>query len=479
MKPDSALPSFRFKRKPLPMQRGIWLGLIIYGALVAIIFWIVLYTSFLRQYRDTSIRQLQNMAWNITEHYGEDNFYNMISALAQSNSSSVQVISEDQNDPVYSFSGDGAEETLQAAGLTRKEIFRQLDASDGSVFLTLDDPRNDYSWNVQLIVMGISNNSRQVLIAAHSTAEVALVQRTMLSRFGIAIVFVMLLAIFVGFLLAQFFARPFRHLNQDARRMSRGAYDTQFREEGPREARELAETLRAAETEFAATEQLRRDFVANISHDMKTPLTVIRAYAELIDSFSGDIPEKRAVHVDQIIRETDHLTGLINDMLELAKLQSGTIKLNWTWFSVTDLLQSTFERLQMRHNGESLHFSIEAKKDYEVHGDRRLLARAVYNLMNNAVKYSPDRKDIDVRIRPAGGKLLIEIRDHGIGISEEDLPNIWNRFYRAPSRSEEITGSGMGLNIVSEIFKSHHANYGAASKPGEGSTFWFVLTYKE
>jgi signal transduction histidine kinase len=289
----------------------------------------------------------------------------------------------------------------------------------------------------------------------------------------------MLLAIFLALALAQFFTRPFRHLNQDARQMSRGDFTAVFRKEGPLEARELAETLQTAQTEFAATEQLRRDFIANISHDMKTPLTVIRAYAELIDSFSGDIPEKRAAHIDQILKETDHLNNLINDMLELAKLQSGTIQLDWNWFSLNDLIEETFERLQLRHDGEMLEFTYDAAADYQVHGDRRLLARALYNLMNNAVKYSPERKQIDVRAVPSGGKLRIEIRDHGIGISEEDLPSVWNRFYRAPSRSEEITGSGMGLNIASEIFKSHHSKYGAKSRLGEGSTFWFVLTYKE
>ena len=465
-------PTFK---NPWQMRNGLWVGFLFFSAIAALLFWVFLYMYFEVHYRKQVTDNLSKIAWEITEQYGSSNFEQSIAILAKTNHYFAQIISEKDHKVLLSYTNEGTPGEPQSSQIADETLFSRLDETDGYCFYYAGDSSSRSQWAVQAIVIANEGGYRHVLVLSCSTAEIDMVKHMLFNRGGISLAIVLALSAVFAFFFSNFYARPFRHLNDAAVLMAAGKFDTDFIQEGPQEAVQLAKTLNQAEKEFRATEALRRDFIANISHDMKTPLTVIRAYAEMIDAFSGEIPKKRTEHVEKIIGETDRLTDLINELMDLSRLQSGTLQLHYETFSINGLIQTVISRIRIKDMAEGFHIYLCAQRDYTVRADRQLLLRAVYNLLHNAVKYSGSSKKIEINLIPQGHELLVQITDHGIGISAAEAPHIWDRFYRSPKLGSQIHGNGIGLNIVSEIFKNHHIPYGVESKAGRGSTFWFII----
>ena len=238
--------------------------------------------------------------------------------------------------------------------------------------------------------------------------------------------------------------------------------------------------MEMAAREFQATEELRRDFIANISHDMKTPLTVIKMYAEMIQSISGDNPEKRQEHLEHILREAESLSEFINNSIDLARLQSKTWELKRAGFDIRHLIQSTVELFEIHKELEGFLIFVEAEEGLLAFADRNLISRVLNNLISNAIKFTADNKQIDVRAVKRHGRILVSVKDYGQGIAEEQLPYVWNRYYRVNPHEKNKSGTGLGLHIVKEIIELHGGNYGVESRQGQGSTFWFeVYAWKD
>ncbi|SDB03689.1 sensor histidine kinase [Eubacterium oxidoreducens] len=468
--------SFKLHKHRLKMRMSLWIGFILFGVLITIIFFLMLFTYIQVHFVQQSNNAMQDAAWDIVSEYGNDDFEETIAILARNNGYLIQIISEETGLPVLSYNRNGKISQPQVS-IEIKDLFTRMDDSHGYCFYTIEDPSYQSNRSAQAIVLSVENGYRQVLVVSQSMLEMESLNRILIHRVGIVFGLTIALAFLIGLILASYFTRPFRHIIQTAATMEKGDYSAHFSEDsGPYEAVSLAQTLNKVSAEFNATEQMRRDFVANISHDMKTPLTVIKAYAEMLDAFSADIPQKRAEHLARIISETDNMTELINELLELSRLQSHSFSLHLSVFSLNNMVRMVFDRIKIMSFAEHATLHLEADRDYSVRADLTLLHRAVYNLVSNALKYSADSKDVVVRIdSTVTGQTRLSVIDHGIGISQEDLTQIWNRFYRSPNHGNEIRGNGIGLNIVKEIFEAHHCEYGAVSTLGEGSTFWFTL----
>lgn len=344
-----------------------------------------------------------------------------------------------------------------------------------------DNPENNTengtSQYAAAIVLANHNGYREILVISHGTAEIDGLMQLLYRRGYFVLAISMAVAFFIGLLLARFYAHPFANMDKEAQKMGQGKFDAHFREDdGPLEAVRLAKTLNQAEREFQENEQIRRDFIANISHDMKTPLTVIKAYAEMLDTFSADIPEKRSEHLNRILTETDHMTDLINELLELSSLQAGVIRLHYETYSLNAQVSAVLDRIRLKDYADNFDLKLYADRQYQIHADRQLIHRALYNLVSNAVKYSGNSREVYVTITSiSGNHVRVQVIDHGIGIAPEDQPHIWERFYRSPDTGNQIRGNGIGLNIVAEIFRYHHFDYGVISTPGKGSIFWFTF----
>ncbi len=290
------------------------------------------------------------------------------------------------------------------------------------------------------------------------------------------------LIIFGAFLISIFFSnsitRPIVQISKSALKLPQGEFHLETKRRQFSEIKELTETLNSASDEIAKAEDLRKELMANISHDLRTPLTMIKAYAEMIRDLSGNNPEKREKHLKVIIDETDRLSSLVTDILDLSKLQSGVAELNTEVFDFSRHLSDLASRFVLLNEVRDHDIVLKAEPDIYIKADITKLDQVVYNFINNAINYSKDDKTVTIRLyRKAGSIVRFEVQDKGIGIDEENIKYVWDRYYKVKSDGETHirakSGSGLGLSIVKGVLEMHKFNYGVDSKPGVGSTFWF------
>ncbi|MGG0238965.1 ATP-binding protein [Bacillus rhizoplanae] len=219
-------------------------------------------------------------------------------------------------------------------------------------------------------------------------------------------------------------------------------------------------------------EKTRKEFISGVSHELKTPLSVIRSFAEGIkDGVSKDT----TYYTDVILEETDNMNRLIIEMLELAKLESGTYKLEIEAFSIGELIQQVYTKLLFSIEEKDLHVELALDPTIYVQANRNRIEQVVVNLLSNAIRYTPNGKQVKLSVIEYEETVKVEIENNGTPIPEESLDKIWDRFYRLDtSRSRHTGGTGLGLSIVKNILELHHADYGVYNKEN-GVAFYFEL----
>lgn len=283
-------------------------------------------------------------------------------------------------------------------------------------------------------------------------------------------VVMLVIALFLALFLAKHISRPIVKINDTAKTLAQGNYDVTFNETGYREIAELGHTMNYATTELSKTEALRRDLIANVSHDLRTPLTMITGYSEVMRDLPG---ENTPENVQIIIDEATRLTTLVNDMLDISKLQSGTQPYNRTDFNLTESIRTILLRYSKLTD---YNITFTADRDVVVNADELKISQVVYNLVNNAITYTGSDKVVDIRQILHDGKVRVEVRDTGEGIPQDKLNDIWDRYYKVDKAHKRAQiGTGLGLSIVKTILDMHGGAYGVQSQEGCGSTFWFEL----
>lgn len=278
--------------------------------------------------------------------------------------------------------------------------------------------------------------------------------------------------------ISRLLSKPIVEMNKEAGKLARADYSCSFEGGHFTETKQLAGSLNDATRKLSQIDELRKDLIANVSHDIKTPLTSIRAYAEMIRDISGDKPEKREEHLDVIISEADYLDKLVVDMSELSKLQSGTYVLKESNFDLVQVMKKVVHLNSVMIEEGKLHVTIEAPDTLIVYGDEIKITEVIYNFFSNAIKHTPEGRNIILRAFACEDEetVRVEVQDEGEGIPKEELPLIWDRYQKSSrSFSRSMSSTGLGLSIVKAILDSHHAEYGVESEPGKGSTFWFEL----
>ena len=294
----------------------------------------------------------------------------------------------------------------------------------------------------------------------------------------ILIVSVMLLVLGLGisYFLARLIETPIVRIIRSAKKFGQGDYSAKFDGHGYTETEILADTLNYAASEISKVDSLRRDLIANISHDLRTPLTMVKAYAEMVRDLSGDDPVKRREHIGIIIEESDRLAALVNDILDLSKLESGTMEINPVKFSITKKIYEIMGRYTLLSEKDGYKFFVTANNDFETEADIIKIEQVLYNLINNAVNYTGEDKTVYItQLIKDENTARIEITDTGKGIEPELMPLIFDRYYRAEKSRREVIGTGLGLSIVKQILKQHNFKFGVRSELNIGSTFWFEV----
>ncbi len=290
--------------------------------------------------------------------------------------------------------------------------------------------------------------------------------------------FVIFAAILVSYWLARKISSPLIKMKMEASKLSKADYDVVFDGGSFAETKELATTLNRASHELGRVDELRRDLMANVSHDIRTPLTNIQAYAEMIRDVSGDNPAKREKHLNVIIRETEYMTKLVNEMSELSQMQSGNYELK---YENINLLEKVEEIVELDHPmivNAGVLLEIDIDSSIMIYADDLKIGEVIHNFLSNSIKHTESGKHIWIRgyVLQDEETIRFEMSDEGEGIPEDQIHDIWNRYQKSSkSFSRTLTSTGLGLAIVKAILDRHQAMYGVESKLGEGTTFWFEL----
>jgi signal transduction histidine kinase len=287
------------------------------------------------------------------------------------------------------------------------------------------------------------------------------------------VITIVALAIYIGvaFAVSRSISAPIESMSKKAKSLSLYDYDVTFDEKGPQEIRELAEALNSSTQELKKLSATQKELIANISHDLRTPLTMISGYSEVMRDFPDEVtPENMQIIID----ETARLNSLVNDLLTVSKLQSGTQSIDVKEISITRVINDTVKRYEKLLEHKDYTIKFESDGEVFVLADETRLLQVVYNLINNAINYTGDDKTVTVKQEISDGVVRISVIDTGEGISEENLPLIWDRYYKVDKvHKRAILGTGLGLSIVKNILLLHGSRFGVSSEVGTGSIFWF------
>ncbi len=459
----------------ISLRARLCLGFILFTVIVFALLWffeIVLLEGF---YYVSKIKETQKAAISLISAYGSEDFEEYLTDLSVSNQLCVEIL-DSRSRVLYERDVLNQKCLLHGPHNYLNGLLMKLQNDrDGVVSMNFYDEHI----GLETLLLGCT---------LHDGEEVQgyLFLNTPLEPMGTAVnilkellmlisILLLVIGVLISFYLSNRLSVPIVRLTHSAHRLAHGDFNTKFEGGSYREVDELARTLTYAEQQISRVDSMQRDLIANVSHDLRTPLTMLKAYAEMIRDLSGDNPVKRNAHLQVIIEETDRLTMLVNDILDLSKLENGSLKPEMQTFDITERLHDIIARYKgvSEKMGYHIHFTPDTAT--QVTCDPAQIERVICNLINNAINYTGEDKNVFVRQVNTPEGVRIEVRDTGEGIDEAKIQRIFDKYYRSENHKREVVGTGLGLSIVKAILKMHEFHYGVSSKLGEGSVFWFLI----
>jgi signal transduction histidine kinase len=357
----------------------------------------------------------------------------------------------------------------------RPEIIQALNGHTGSIIR--------FSKTLQTVLLYVAvpldfGQTRWVVRTALSLSSINQLLSELFNKLLLLVVALLMLIFGVGVYVYRKINPPLEEIRHGADRFAHGRFAAKLPDYQVREISELAVALNQMATQLDSLENLRREFVANVSHELKTPVTSIQGFAETLLEGAMDNPEDLDRFLRIIARQSGRLTDIIDDLLTLSRLESAPLDelLAIDSYVLCDILESCREACRSRAEEKDIAVNIECSGEIEVMADRSLLTQAVINLIENAVKYSPEHTTVTVSGARDGRQVRITVADQGPGIPEHHVPRLFERFYRADkARSRRLGGTGLGLAIVKHIAGVHKGEVGVVTRIGEGSTFIILL----
>ncbi len=317
------------------------------------------------------------------------------------------------------------------------------------------------------------------LVVAEPAASLSIVFNDLTSRLMFSGLIGVAAALALGFLLSQSVAAPLRNIARAARSVARGSYRQRVTATGPSEVRELAATFNRMTEEVQRSQQTLRDFLANISHELKTPLTSIRGFSEAIQDGTIDDPEGISRSARIISAESNRVLRLVEELLDLSRIESGQVLMRQEDLDLGELLDHVREIFALRAEESGVRLEMEESRVPHVRGDFDRLEEVLTNLLDNAFRHTPAGGAVQVAARPVTPAMVqVTVADTGAGIAPEDVPHLFDRFYRAhdgESANGQSKGYGLGLAICREIVRAHGGDIWATSEVARGTTFAFTL----
>lgn len=402
----------------------------------------------------------------VTKNYINNKNYNELNMLAYKNNICIEIL--DDEGLKYS-SGASNSCILLDSKIIKKNKEKFISGDDRTVNFTA----YNYNYNDELLIYGEKLSDGSIIFISTPLKIMGSILVIIQKEFIYCSIVIIVISLIAAYFLSRKFSNPIIRITKESKKMARGNYDVEFKESSIEEINELAQTLNNTSIELSKTENLRRELLANVSHDLKTPLTLIKANAEMVHDLTYDNAEKRNKNLDVIIKETDRLNMLVEDILDLSKAQSKTMKLDLKRLNLVELVKTILTRYEVLKEKNGYNIIFNSDKEFVIKADRKRLEQVIYNLINNAINYTGKDKLVTVNLVDKKNKVRFEVIDTGKGINKEDINYIWDKYYKADKSYHRVTvGTGLGLSIVKNILEMHNFKYGVETSK-KGTKFYF------
>ena len=445
----------------------LWFAFSLFALLVVVVFVLVQNALVVRQYRESTLGMLREANERMTEEIASSRnsarLERRLINIANDYGLTVALFYED-GENVYDLT-EQSDYTSLAASLRE-----QRDAGKMSTFLISDQEGEIALASATAVGGQPAFLYLSASMQGHLDLETGLRWMSVIT----ALVAVVLAFVVSGFVAATI-TRPVTEVTARARELARGNYQIAFRKDYYcAEIRELADVLDHARLEISKADIMQKELIANVSHDFKTPLTMIKAYASMIREISGDNKKKRDANAKVIIDECDRLTMLVSDLLDLSKLRAGmNSEEKRTVFNLSEEVCAVAGRFSYLSETEGYDIETQIEDGLYIRANKDRIAQVFYNLIGNAVNYTGEDKRVRVKLFRKGTNARFEVIDSGKGIPADEVDTIWDRYYRSgASHKRPVSGTGLGLSIVKNILLQHDCPFGVISEQGKGSCFW-------
>lgn len=460
------------------MRFKLWAGMMALIVIVLILLWlfqIVFLESFYTNMQISGVEKEAVAIMGLMNKDSKAEYENKLDALAFKYNMSIELIDSEGN-TAFSTGTTGARGQMPMM-MTGSRVKAYQQAMVGN---TVETPLTHPRFGNKFMMIGLPvKESGAVSAALIMNLPLAPVEDTasILKWQLLLITSILLVAsLIISYLISKSLTRPILNIKKVSEMMASGDFSARIKTKKQDEIGNLASTINYLGEQLSKIDQLRKDLIANVSHELRTPLSLIRGYAETIRDVTGDSCEKRDKQLGIIIEETERLGRIVDDVLNLSQLQSGYIKLEKSRFSVKETVEAIAKRYEVLSEKSGVMIVQHCTGDTVLEADKARIEQVFYNLINNAFNHTPAGGTITVRAAVKLTAVRFEVSDTGSGIPEEDIPHIWERFYKADSTgNKKAAGTGLGLAIVKGVLDAHQAVFGVESKMGMGTTFWFEL----
>ena len=395
----------------------------------------------------------------------------VLSELAENSGYRIVLADTNSQQIVYDSAGQWTEQTLSEIEPVSQRLlpaatvngdFSRFRSSDGTRWLAYSPSS----------LLGTTDRLRIYYIQPEPTAVFFFRQTFFRPLIGAGLL-TFLVAIIFAFVIAGSVARPLQKMAVAAEAIAEGDYNQQLPPQGPEEVQRVANSFNSMAVQVKLSQQAQQDFVANVSHDLKTPITSIRGWSQALLDGTAVSPTEQQQAATVINKEADRLARMVSQLLDLARIESGQLKLAREPIDLAQVLADVQQNLTLRAQGQDIHLTLDTVLVPPVLGDHDRLVQVFTNLVDNALAHTPAGGRIHLQVRPHGDKAVEGIvQDTGQGIPPEELSRIFERFYQVDkARTSERRGSGLGLAIVHELVAAHNGRVQARSQVGEGTIF--------
>lgn len=459
----------------------LWSAMMALVVIMLVLLWLFQVVFLEDFYTNIRIKEIKKNSYAIMEEFentNDNNIKDKLDFFTYKNNLSIEILDSSGND-LYKSSGiNNPYPKMMRNNKMQDKIFNNILSGE-----EMKISQTHHRFGNEIIILGLPlelpNQTKGVFYVNIPLAPVADTALILKKQLVYITIILLLVTLILSFIISRSFLKPIFQIKKAAEKMAAGNFSHRIKSTSKDEIGQLAGTINYMGEELAKTDKLRKELIANTSHELRTPLTLIQGYAETIRDVTGDTPSKRDKHLNIIIEESQRLSTMVDDILNLSQLQAGYLDLNLQETPLNTFITQIINKYELLSKKTGISITTNCSSDIIALIDPAKMEQVFTNLINNAFRHTSEGGNISIIATKKDNLTRIEIKDTGEGIPEDDLNNIWDRYYKSANTDKnKMSGTGLGLSIVKNILEAHHASFGVYSKKDIGTSFWFELNNK-